>query len=306
MDFDSWVATIRDVLQDQNNPLKLKNGHWEIHDRKALWLALGSRIFDSHLDQIKDCAVEVLSEIDPQFELPTDKRFAASIYGKTLKYSTDLRQGLADTLAILGTHGNILQNCTPHKSETVAILSLREIFKQADWQLWGSLNNLLPTLSEASPSEFLNTVEHALRQIPCPFDELFAQEGDGISGRNYMTGLLWALEGLAWSEENLVRVVLILAELASRDPGGKWANRPVNSLITILLPWFPQTLASIDKRIAAMKVRWHIIKSCGVLVNHYHLIPSLRQSVGEFATHPAAANNDNVHELSPFVKLIWQ
>ncbi|WP_281184448.1 hypothetical protein [Trichlorobacter lovleyi] len=253
MDFNSWVATLRDALQVDNNSLSLNNGHWEVEDRKSLLYSLRTRIFDSHLNQIKECAVEVLSEIDPQFELPTEERYAAKIHGKVLKYSSDLRQGLAETLAILGTHGNILQNCSPHKSETIAILSLREIFKHADWQLWGSLNDLLPALSEASPSEFLNTVEHALRQTPCPFDKLFAQEGNGISGRNYMTGLLWSLEGLAWSEEYLVRVALILAELASRDPGGKWANRPANSLTTILLPWFPQTLASIDKRIAAMK-----------------------------------------------------
>ena len=92
MDFNSWVGSLRDVLLEQNNPLTLQNGHWEVEDRKALLHALGSRIFDSHLNQIKDCAVEVLSEIDPQFELPTEERYAASIHGKTPKYSSDLRQ----------------------------------------------------------------------------------------------------------------------------------------------------------------------------------------------------------------------
>ena len=313
MDFNSWVGSLRDVLLEQNNPLTLQNGHWEVEDRKALLHALGSRIFDSHLNQIKDCAVEVLSEIDPQFELPTEERYAASIHGKTPKYSSDLRQGLAETLAILGSHGNILQNCSPHKSETVTILSLREIFKQADWQLWGSLNDLLPTLSEASPSEFLNTVEHALRQTPCPFDELFAQEGNGISGRNYMTGLLWALEGLAWSEEHLVRVALLLAELASRDPGGKWANRPANSLTTILLPWFPQTLATIDKRIAAMKaiksdfpdIAWKVLLS--LLPNQHQTSsgahkPRWRNIVPE-DWKPEVSNKDYLDQVVGYAEL---
>ena len=205
------------------------------------------------MNQFKECVVSVLAELDPQFELPAEDRYAASIHGKVLKHSQDLRQGLTETLALLGNHGHILQNCSQHKPETVAILSIREIFEQADWRLWGSLNNLLPTLAEAAPSEFLNKVENALQQTPCPFDELFAQEGKGISGRNYMTGLLWALENLSWSEEYLVRVSVILAELASRDPGGNWANRPTNSLTTIFLPWYPQTLAPIDKRIASIK-----------------------------------------------------
>jgi len=56
-------------------------------------------------------------------------------------------------------------------------------------------------------------------------------------------GLLWALEGLAWDEKYFVQVCLVLGELASHDPGGKWANRPANSLSTILLPWRPQTMA---------------------------------------------------------------
>jgi len=101
---------------------------------------------------------------------------------------------------------------------------------------WASLNDLLPLLAEAAPREFLDAVEHALNSDPCPFDTVFAQEGPAIMGNNYLTGLLWALETLAWDAEYLTRVVVILGELAARDPGGNWANRPANSLAEILLP----------------------------------------------------------------------
>ena len=50
----------------------------------------------------------------------------------------------------------------------------------------------------------------------------------------------------------LSRVVICLGELAARDPGGRWANRPANSLTTILLPWLPQTCAPVAKRVAAV------------------------------------------------------
>lgn len=133
--------------------------------------------------------------------------------------------------------------------------------------MWGSLNGLLPTLAEAALGEFLDAVEKAMRLTPCPFDELFSQEGNGITGGNYLTGLLWALEGLAWDEQYLVRVCVALGELASHDPGGQWANRPSNSLATILLPWLPQTLASVDKRKVAVRtilnewpdIAWNLI-----------------------------------------------
>jgi hypothetical protein len=94
-------------------------------------------------------------------------------------------------------------------------------------------------------------------------------------GSNYMTGLLWALETLAWNAEYLTRVVVILGELAARDPGGNSANRPANSLSTILLPWLPQTCASVPKRRVAvetllkerLEVAWKLLLS---------LLPSLR------------------------------
>ncbi len=264
-----WIVNLREVLHDKETPLKLTNGVWTVVDRIALWKVLGNRVFDDHLDKFKDCAVEVLKELDPQFELPAEKRFAASIHGKVLKHSSGLREGMAETLSLFGSYGDTLTNCSQHKPESTAILSIREILGQANWQIWGSLNNLLPTLAEAAPGEFLNSVENALWQKPSPFDELYAQEGAGFAGRNYMTGLLWALEGLSWSEEHLVRVAVILAELASHDPGGNWANRPSNSLTTILLPWHPQTLASIDKRITSIKairtdfpdVAWKVLLS---------------------------------------------
>jgi hypothetical protein len=252
-DFGSWISKIRGILQQPASPVALKNGRWRVAERKGLWQALGTRLFDDYLDNLKQCAVTVLSERDPQFELPPEERYAAIIHGKALKHSAELRKGLAESLALLGSQPDALTNCSQNKPETTALLAIRELFGKADWVLWGSLNNLLPVLAEASPDKFLNAVENALQQTPCPFDELFSQEGNGITGRNYLTGLLWALETLAWDEKFLVRVCVILGDLSTHDPGGNWANRPANSLTTILLPWLPQTTASIDKRKVALQ-----------------------------------------------------
>ena len=141
-----------------------------------------------------------------------------------------LRKGLAESLALIGSHPKALTSCSFGKADATAVLAVREILAEADWVQWASLNDLLPLLAEAAPREFLDAVENALNSDPCPFDTVFAQEGSGIMGGNYMTGLLWALETLAWDAEYLTRVVVILGELAARDPGGNWANRPANSL----------------------------------------------------------------------------
>jgi hypothetical protein len=253
MDFETLDASLREMIQDSESPIRLQSGrYWKVAERENHLRLLRERIFDRHLELVKQISIEVLSEIDSQFDVPPADRWSTAFTGKELRYSKDLREGLAESIAWLGINGDMLVNCSEKRSY-VALLVVREIFSNASWRLWGSLNDLLPTLAEAAPRDFLNAVEHSLQQTPCPFDELFAQEDTGIGGRNYMTGLLWALEGLAWNEEYLMRVCVVLAELAAHDPGGNWANRPANSLTKILLPWHPQTLASIDKRVTSVK-----------------------------------------------------
>ncbi|HEY0829284.1 MAG TPA: hypothetical protein VGE40_14380 [Bacilli bacterium] len=249
----AWISKVREILQHPDSPISFKNGVWIIIKRKELWQSIGSRIFDNNLDAFKKCAIEILTERDPKFGLGPEERYAASIYGKVLKYSYSLRKGIVESLALLGSDPGVLTNCSLNKPETIAVLTVREVFENADWVLWGSLNDLLPMLAEAAPNEFLNITEVALQQIPCPFDVLFSQEDNGIFGGNHLSGLLWALESLAWDEKFLVRVSVILGELASHDPGGNWANRPSNSLATIFLPWSPQTTASIKKRSIALQ-----------------------------------------------------
>ena len=272
-DYAKWIPKLREMLQQAISPVTFMNGRWQVMDRKGMWQALGGRVFDDTLDALKQCVITVLSERDPRFDLPPDKRFAANMYKKVLKYSTRLRKGLAETLALLGTDPDALKNFSPQhqgcKPKDTADLAVREILKDADWVLWGSLDDLLPVLAEASPNEFLDAVENALGQSPCPFDELFSQEGDGAWGGNYITGLLWALETLAWDADYLIRVCVILGELAERYPGGNTLNRPANSLTTILLPWQSNTTAPINKQEVAVKtlmdevpdVAWNLLIS---------------------------------------------
>lgn len=244
---------MREVSILPEPPVQQRDGRWTVVQRKEAWEALGPRVFDEHLDRLRKVVVEVLRERDPKFDLPPDDRFAASVYGKVLSHSPILRKGMSESLALLGSYPQALTSCSTGKAEITAQLAVREILSNADWVFWASLNDLLPLMAEASPAEFLDVVERTLSRNPCPFDDVFAQEGSGPMGGNYMTGLLWALETLAWDAEYLIRVVVVLGELAARDPGGSWANRPANSLSTILLPWLPQTCAPIPKRLVAVK-----------------------------------------------------
>ncbi len=252
-DAETFDSVMREAVQLADAPITIENGIWKVRDRQALWIAIAPHIYDNHLDAFETLAEEVLSEPDPRFELPKDKRWAANIYGKSLPYSPLLRSGMVATLALLGCRSQELTRCRNGKAEGIASSLIRKMLEGADWQRWGSLDRLLPTLAEASPATFLDVIESRLTQAPNVFDELFEQRSTGIAGTNYLVGLLWALECLAWHPEYLVRVCVLLARLDERDPGGNHGNRPGHSLATILTPWKPQTTVSNDKQLVAVR-----------------------------------------------------
>lgn len=251
-EYKSLQPKLHEILRADNSPLQLKDGTWKFSDREGLLMSTSKMISDNHLEAFKQCVIDVLTESSPALNCPPEERFAFSIANGLFKYSLQLRKGMAESLAILGNTEAVFNHCSGNKVENTVSIAIRDIFKNADWKLWGSLNDVLPMLAEANPKVFLDSVEKSLGDCPCPFSELFSQEGKGIANENYMFGLLWALESIAWEPEYFMWASIVIGELAKRDPGGTWANRPMNSLISIFLPWHYQTLADSKKRKATV------------------------------------------------------
>lgn len=250
--YKTWIKKIRVVEGLENSPLIHDRGIWKFKNRETTFKTVASRLFDPHITSFKNIVTEVLSTIDTQYELKPEDRFAAFIYGKGFPHSNDIRKGLSEGLAIIATNQNNLSNCSKGIGQFVADEVVKSVLSATNWELWASTQDVQMMLAEASPDSFIDAAENAVSSTDKPFDALFAQEGvGGIIGRNYITGLLWALEGLAWSPELLSRSLVLLGELDSHDPGGRWANRPSNSIADILLPWLPHTTANVDLRFGA-------------------------------------------------------
>jgi hypothetical protein len=252
--YSDWIVKVRKIEASENSPLQHNAGIWSVRNRIDAWEKFSSRLFKDHLDKFKEVSIKILSAIDPQFDLKPEERFGASIYGKVPSHSPSIRKGLSDGLALISVKKESLINCASNYGEYIANTVVNTVFNSSDWKLWASTQDIQPVMAEAAPDKFLDAVESAVIHTDKPFNILFSQEGVGaITGRNYMTGLLWALESLAWSPLYLIRCVVLLGEMDSHDPGGNWANRPVNSIIDILLPWLPHTTANFERRLASLK-----------------------------------------------------
>lgn len=252
--YTEWILGLMRFLNLPDSLVSLRDGRWSVKDRKQLWRVYGEHLRDDDLKVFQKCALEVLRQRDPAFDLLPSRRYAAKIYGKVPPHSDNLRKGITEGLALIGSHSEALKNCSRNRGEQTARSTVRELLNGANPEIWGSLDQLLPDLAEAAPAEFLKAVDMPEEDFSNLTDFLFAQEGRVVFERPCHTGLLRALEILAWDENYLSTSCALLGRLASLDPGGRLSPRPADLLITIFLPWFPQTIASFDKRKSALNV----------------------------------------------------
>lgn len=201
-----------------------------------------------------DVARLVLSEDDPALDLPEEKQWAANVYGKTRELSGALRRGVSETLVLLAVHGNTLfQSRLGMDVEAAAARLVRELLTPLTTRVLEAHDGDLPTYAEAAPDEFLAILEEDLAgDAPASFGLMRPVNSD-FFGRCRRSGILWALENLAWSPATLERAVLILSKLAELPIEDNWVNKPIESLRSIFRSWMPQTAANLDMRVAVLE-----------------------------------------------------
>ena len=266
--YSSWISKIRGIL-DSSNVLAYENKEWKISDHRRAWCEFASSMLDQDLENFADTAIKILSEQHPKFSLPPENRSFAALHDMHLAHSDLLRTGIAETLALLGNHSSN-ERWSYRLTTSIPYRVLSKVLQDADWKTWASLNELLPALAEAAPKKFLTIIEQVLQKEPGPFDFLYSEMNESpLWGTNYTSGLLWALETLAWDADFFDRAILLLGELAEKDSGGRWGNKPSTSLTMILLPWRPQTFAPASQMLAAVskllrdspKIGWNLLVS---------------------------------------------
>lgn len=218
--------------------------------------AIARMVTRADLERFFYCAASVLSEADPALELPEESRWAAALYGKSRKYSGALREGVCETLVILSVHGNNLfeDRLGVDVGKCVAFL-IHDLLTPLTLEKLLSHDGNLPHYAEAAPDEFLNTIEKDLRSNTPVVFGLLKPASSGIFGAGPLrTGLLWALECLAWKPQYLTRVSLILAQLSEPKIDDNWMNKPDASLQAIFRAWWPQTAASVEERVRALEL----------------------------------------------------
>ena len=281
--YEDIVRNIADLMLTSEPPLTAVGSLRRFACHEEAWHILAPRLTSIDIQQFADMAIRILGVNSTPFEMSSAEQAPAHIQGQAISHSRTIREGVARTLALIGTHPEQAKNI--EDASHVASRAVSTILDDnKEGQAWAMLSLHLPTLAEAAPEAFLDAVENVLMEIPDTFANFFALEGNPPPFRETPphTELLFALERLVWSESHFTRVAMILAHMAEIDPGGRISNRPTESLARLFRPWIRFTEASDNHRLTALetcllvqypKPAWRILvavypKGCESVINH--------------------------------------
>lgn len=238
------------LLPLDDSPVWSTGDHRGVASKIDALFAIQKYVTGKEIEDFLEIAEYVLSETDPALELPLKDRWAAGLYGKVRNHSAALRSGICESLVILSVHGDSLffPRLGFRAHESVNLL-VRRLLSPLTLDKLLTHDYDLPRYAEAAPEEFLRIVEEDIAQLHPEVVRLLEPVDAGTLGGCPRSGLLWALECIAWNPKYLGRVSAILAQLSRIKIDDNWSNKPTGSLDCIFRAWMPQTAASLSERI---------------------------------------------------------
>lgn len=253
--FDVLERRILELLRLNDSPVWSIGKYRGVISKIDSLFAIASAISKADLDHFLDVARTVLSEDDPALDLPAEDRWAAGLHGKVREFSEAVREGVSESLVLLAVYGkNLFGKRLGFDGELEAAKIVRELLAPLTTRKLEANGRDLPLYAEAAPAEFLDIIERDLRTEKSEVMGLLKPVNAGLFGSCPRSGLLWALEGLAWSPATFPRVVKILGQLSEVEINDNWSNKPIESLSSIFRAWMPQTAADHDMRLKAIRM----------------------------------------------------
>lgn len=254
--YETTEQTLARLLLLDDSPAWSAGHYRGVTSKIDALFAVARAVTPADLNRFFEAAEYVLSETDPALDLPEKDRWAAALYGKKRDHSGALRNGICETLVILSVHGNnLFQKRLGIDIDARVGILVRALLAPLTLEKLLSQDHDLPQLAEAAPNTFLSIIEEDLQSdAPIVPSILKPVDSNSFGASPSRTGVLWALECLAWKPQNLSRVSLILAQLSLHKIDDNWTNKPEASLKAIFRSWMPQTAASSVQRCTVLKM----------------------------------------------------
>lgn len=249
--YADYLITLNKWKNFEVSPIIQIGETWRLTSPLDLWTNLYSQLLTKDFQNLQECFYLAFKNGNPIIE-PEDKNSFAAYFNKRSKYSNWSREGLTQSLILVGRLNRVKIPNLDNPQNWVDNIILN-LLNNASGEMWVSVEHELALISEASPESFLKSVKSSLEKGQPEIMDMFNEEDGFLNKTSHHTSLLWALENLAWLPEYLRDVSLILLKLSRLDPSDSLSNRPLNSISEIFKPWHYQTLASFDERMEILR-----------------------------------------------------
>lgn len=245
VDYKTSQELFKDELINNTEAFSYIRNVWKCYSHSNFLLSISSKLFDEDIDILFSIANSILDSVDDYAEdaLPAELHN----YYKNHNYSDEMIKGVFETIAILGNNESSFSNCSKiHISNQIWSLENR-VFSSSNTRVYYFMSDYFHYLGEAQPKTFLNKIEKLINEKSEPFMDYLLQEN---SNKHFDKGyyqLDRIIRCLAVDERYFASAINIIVQLAQVD------SRFIDTAVYILLPWYPQTQASINKRIAIVR-----------------------------------------------------
>ncbi len=246
--YADYSAVLNKWRDFEESPIIQIGRTWRLTSPLDSWTNLAPQLTRNDFQNLQECFSIAFKNGNPIIE-PEDR--VLTYFSNRRKYSDWSREGLVQSLILAGQIRGELPNIDNPQDWVDNIIF--DLLNNASGEVWISIDKELPLIAEVSPETVLKAVRKSLEKQEPEVMDMFKEEDGVFSKTSHHTGLLWALESLAWLPEYLKDVSLILLKLSRLDPGGNLSNRPINSITEIFKPWHYQTLAPFEYRMEVLK-----------------------------------------------------
>lgn len=283
--YNSYIARLQKWVHLDDSPVVTIDGKWRLYSPYEAFGYISRYITITDFTNYKEAIHRITSDNDPD---AIEKMEATGLHFWEHKqnYSGWIKEGLFQSAIMISLSKNEDTLNLPTLPSTWIDDIVSTILNNSSIEWWLSNRHVLELIAEASPKSYIRFIQDDLVKDNSIIRRLFIPKGNisfwGVP-ENYVE-VLFSLQILLWSEEWLLPVSCILAELCGIKNGISLSNKPIEALYETYAIWMPQTYAKTAQRLQVLETlsKKYPNQMFGL---YYKLLDKLDSAI-VFCTHP--------------------
>ena len=245
--YSEFVGKAKSMLVQNPEYIQLHNKCWKIRHKEDLLKQCKDKIFEDCLVHLFAATEKVLKQANKR--VMCEQPFYSASESE-YDNSSELRRSLIESVCLVKKLLPALHNCNDVQINKMFSGLVYNVLNDATWTTWASLGDCLQELAQISPEIYLEEAEKGILNQRAEILKLFPEKNHTVFfSTEYVSNLIISLMLLAWSPEYLVKSINILGLLESLPYENRnYGITPLDAIVSILLPWYPQTLGDVQKR----------------------------------------------------------